>query len=89
MKAGDQVTVVRTDGTVQHDWYLWTDMEQAARMLAYSAPELRADVRVMVIRRHDGKVPVQNDPDNPITFKHPMLSKLIEWQELRPEGMGE
>lgn len=82
MKAGDQVTVVRSNGTVEHDWYLWTDMEAAARMLAYSAPELKADVRVMVIKRLDGEVPTQND-DNPIVYKKPMLSTLREWQKMR------
>jgi hypothetical protein len=83
MKAGDQITVVRSDGTVEHDWYMWTDMDAAARMLAYSAPEMNADVRVMVIKRLDGKVPVPNDPDNPIMHKHPMLSTLVEWQKER------
>lgn len=82
--AGDRVTVVRSNGDIEHDWYLWTDMDmlRADRSFAFTAPEL---IGLMVLKITDGST-VQEllTPGNQVAWmgKKINLSQLIQWQSL-------
>lgn len=82
LKPGQQVTVLRSDGTLEDDWYLWTDTNHPN--FVFTAPEL---IGCLVIKFIDGYtihdaldengVPKENNAK--YLGKKVTLSELIEW----------
>lgn len=77
--AGSRVTVHRTSGDIEDDWYLWTDMSLASESMAFSAPEV---ILVMVIKPnpHVDLADILSGESGEYIAKKVPLSTLMSWQ---------
>lgn len=84
--AGDRITVVRSNGDIEHDWYLWTDMDQlrSGPSFAFTAPEM---IGLRAIKPTNGEsVAEMLAPGNNIQYieKRITLTELLTWQQPDP-----
>lgn len=78
--AGQQVTVHRTDGTVEDDWYCWTDFTLQGNVDGYTPPECIAVSVVKPLTPFTAE-DINPNPDVRFIEKRVSLSTLAGWNQ--------
>lgn len=79
-KPSQQVTVVRTDGRVEEDWYVAQCPHPS--QLAYMAPEVVDGIRIRVVKPECGTSIHETTPHTLVMEKWIPLGELACWQDI-------